>query len=240
MRRVFILYLLSILSASAIHGNTRCQSSSSLISTEFVQDDSLQRLQLLYRGVIWTNKYRRFTGDQFFRSTLFLPGTVSVNGHTFKNVRLKYDIYSDEIITPLNMEEIIQLNKEMVDSFTLTENNKVYRFINFQNDSASLLKGYCNLLYSGKTVLYVKHVKSISTAVTIQSDGEFNESSRIFVKSGEVIYPVKSTKDLISIMNDHRDEIMKYISDNKIKVTRNDPGSFIPVIRFYDNINQKN
>lgn len=239
MRRVFFIYLLIILATPAIYG-TPCCNPPSLFVPLSVQEDSLQRLQMLYRGVIWTNKYRRFAGDQFFLSPLFLPATVSVNGHTYKNIRVKYDIYSDEIITPINREEIIQLNKEMVDSFTISYNNKVYRFINFQNDSASLLYGYCNLLYTGKSVLYVKHLKNISTAVTIQSDGEFNEFSKIYVKSGETVYAVKSAKDLIRIMNDRRDEIRNYISEKKIKVTKNDPESFIPVLRYYDTINHKN
>ena len=100
-------------------------------SNILVQDTTNER-QILYNGTIWTNRYHRIKGDQFLFSGLFLPATVSKNGKTFKNVSIKYDIYSDEIITPVNSEDILQLNKEMVDSFTLSFENKTYKFTNIQ------------------------------------------------------------------------------------------------------------
>jgi hypothetical protein len=195
------------------------------------------KLQFLYRGVIWTNKYRRYDGDQFFLTSKFIPGTVSVNGHTYKNLRLKYDIYTDEILTPLNMEEILQLNKEMIDSFTLSYENRIYRFINIQDDSTSVLSGYCNLLYKGRSALYVRYVKKTTTSVTAQSDGEFNQSFRIMVLSGNVIYPVKNINDLSGLFGSHKGEMKDYISEKKLKVSKNDPGSFIPVLEYFDLIN---
>jgi hypothetical protein len=236
MRRIILFFLLIIQSAVAVNGSTRYPSDQFCHTTPF-QEDSLQKLQLLYRGVIWTNKYRRYSGDQFFLNPMFLPGSVSINGHTYKNLRLKYDIYSDEILTPLNMEEIIQLNKEMIDSFSLTFEKRIYRFINIPIDSASGLSGYCNLLYKGKSALYVKYVKEASTSVTAETDGEFNQSLRIFVESGEVIWPVKNSKDLSGIFKEDMEEVKNYISEKRLKVSKNDPDSFIPVIKYYDSIN---
>jgi hypothetical protein len=235
MRLVILLYLISVSSTLEIFG-TPVYQSNILYTSISNQEDSLQKLQLLYRGVIWTNKYRRFNGDQFFLTPMFIPGTVSINGRTYKNLRIKYDIYSDELIIPLNMEEIIQLNKEMIDSFSLSFENKTYRFINSRNDSISGLNGYCCLLYSGKSALYVKYKKSISTAVTITSDGEFNQTTRIYFGEGDLIYPVKSTGDLLKILGGQKEEIRNYISKNKLKVSKNDPGSFIPVIKYYDSL----
>jgi hypothetical protein len=235
MRLVILLYLISVSSTLEIFG-TPVYQSNILYTSISNQEDSLQKLQLLYRGVIWTNKYRRFNGDQFFLTPMFIPGTVSINGRTYKNLRIKYDIYSDELIIPLNMEEIIQLNKEMIDSFSLSFENKTYRFINSRNDSISGLNGYCCLLYSGKSALYVKYKKSISTAVTITSDGEFNQITRIYFGEGDLIYPVKSTGDLLKILGGQKEEIRNYISKNKLKVSKNDPGSFIPVIKYYDSL----
>jgi hypothetical protein len=235
MRRIILLYLISVCFTLEICG-TPARQTHPLFRSISLQEDSLQKLQLLYRGVIWTNKFRRFNGDQFFLTPLFIPGKVAINGHTYKNLRLKYDIYSDELITPLNMEEIIQLNKEMIDSFSVSFENKTYRFINFRNDSISGLSGYCNLLYKGKSALYVKYKKNISTAVTITSDGEFNQTSRIYFETGEVIYQIKNTGDLLKILSGHKEEIRDFISKNRIKVSKNEPDSFIPVIRYYDSI----
>jgi hypothetical protein len=237
MRRIILLWLISVCFTLEIHC-IPVYNSSVFYQSSPIQEDSLQKLQLLYRGVIWTNKYRRFSGDQFFLTPVFMPGSVSVNGRTFKNLRIKYDIYSDELIIPLNMEEIIQLNKEMIDSFSLNYENKTYRFINFRDDSLSRLSGYCNLLYNGKSSLYVKYRKNISTAVTITSDGEFNQVSRIFFAEGDVNYPIKSIGDLLKIISGHKEEIKDFISRNKLKVSKNDPNSFIPVIEYYESLSK--
>jgi len=236
MQRVILLFLTSILINIAVSG-TQGYLSQSVSPANIAEEDSLLKLQFLYRGVIWTNKYRRYDGDQFFLTSRFIQGTVSVNGHTYKNLRLKYDIYTDEIITPLNMEEILQLNKEMIDSFSLSYENRTYRFINIVGDSAGVLNGYCNLLYKGRSALYVKYVKKTTTAVTAQSDGEFNQSFRILVLSGDVIYPVKNTGDLSGLFGSHRNEMKDYISEKKLKVSKNDPSGFIPVIEYFDLIN---
>lgn len=240
MRKAFLLFLFL---SGITFGNEAFGSASYYSFTGLTrysnQEDSLQKLQLLYRGVIWTNKYHRFVGDQFFLTPLFVPGIVSINGHAYKNLRIKYDIYSDELVTPVNSEEIIQMNKEMIDSFSLTFENKTYRFVNFQNDTVSGLDGYCNLLCSGNTSLYVKYIKTISTAVTIQVDGEFNQIYKIFLVTNGVISQIKNKKEMLEILYDKKDQLNEFIKKNRIRISRFDPESFLPVIKYYNTIKNK-
>jgi hypothetical protein len=200
--------------------------------------DSIKERQVLYNGTIWTNRYHRINGDQFLFSGLFIPATVSKNGKTFKNVRIKYDIYADEIITPVNSEDILQLNKEMIDSFTLSFENKIYKFTNIQADTLKGFKGYVNVLYIGKSALYLKYKKTITPAVTFQSDGAFNQTDQIYFKKGNSIYPLKNIDDLFKILTTQKDQIKNFIKKNKLKVSKKIPESFIPVIRYYDSISQ--
>jgi len=148
-----ILLLLSLLTGSEIYaikpGIKAC-----------TDQDTLKDVQTLYNGVIWTNLYYRIKEDQFLFSKDLLPGSVSMNGKTFKNLLVRYDIYNDEIMIPTNRGLILQLNKEMVDSFSLNFNGIKYNFVNLRNDSTRL-NGYANLLYKGKTALFVKYRKEI-------------------------------------------------------------------------------
>jgi hypothetical protein len=235
MKKTFLLFLIGAGLFAIMHGASSSGSEKLFIDSIYRQD-TLQKLQILYRGVTWTNKYRRFTGDQFFGTQLFVPGTVSIDGHTFKNLRLKFDIYSDEVIIPLNREEIIQLNREMIDSFSLTVDNKTYTFLNFQNDTVSGLSGYCNLLCSGKASLYVKYIKTISTAVTEQSDGEFNQIYKVFLVRNGIISLIKSKNDMINVLGDKKPQLNEFIKKNRIRISRFDPGSFLPVIMYYNSI----
>jgi hypothetical protein len=200
------------------------------------QNDTLKKKQTLYNGILWSNKYHRIKGDQFLFSNLFLSGTVSIKGQTFKNLRIRYDIHSDEISTPLNREEIIQLNKEMVDSFTISFENKVYSFSNFREDTLKWLKGYVNVLYKGKSVLYVKYKKEIWALTGDQNDGEFYQTFQIYLLKNNITYPITRTNDFFNHLNYDKVQISNFIRNNKLKISKKIPESFVPVISYFDNI----
>jgi hypothetical protein len=238
MNRIFfwIIILFTIIERSGLYGiDPRGQ----IINySNIPEQDTIEKKQVLYNGIIWTNMYHRIEGDQFLFSWLFIPGTISINGTTFKNVRIKYDIYSDEIITPLNSEVILQLNKELVDSFNISFEDKVYRFTNIRNDTLMDFGGYVNLLYKGRSSFYVKYKKSISPSITSKSDGNFYQNHIMYIVKDNHIQPIDGIKTLFKVLNANKEQIRKFIKKNKLKISKKIPESFVPVIRFYDSISQ--
>lgn len=203
--------------------------------------DSIQNRQDFYNGIKWTNKYRKFDVSQFLFSDLFLQGAVTMNSKTYNNVRLKYDIVNDEIITPVNLEDIVQLNKEMVDSFSLLYDGKEYSFVNIKNDTLNNFSGYIQHLYRGNSSLFVKYKKSFSTSADMNSDGTFNESHTIYFMSDGLLYPIEGLRTLYKVLMSARiDEVKDFIRENRLKVSKKNPASFIEVIRYYDAISQNN
>ena len=100
-----------------------------------IKPDTLRENQALYIGKMWWNKYTNVKGDQFLFSRDFLPGSLTINGDIYRNILINYDIYNDEILIPKNNSSIVQLNKEMVDSFSVNNAGITYRFVNAQMDS---------------------------------------------------------------------------------------------------------
>ena len=214
--------------------------SETLFST-LTEQDTLIENQTLYSGKVWKNMYRRVDGDQFLFTNYFLPGTVSIDGKTFKNLLIRYDIYSDEIMIPVNREDIVQLNKEMIDSFSITFENKVHRFIKIQEDTLNGLKGYkdyFNVLYKKESALYIKYRKEISPDITDKSDGEFIVAHKVYLVKDKIVHPIITKNDLFNALNTDKVQIKNYLKRNKLKVSKKNPASFIPVIRFCDSISQ--
>jgi hypothetical protein len=238
MNRIFfwIIILFSISERSGLYGID--PGGQINIYSNIPEQDTIEKMQVLYNGIIWTNSYHRIEGDQFLFSWLFIPGTISINGTTFKNVRIKYDIYSDEIITPLNSEVILQLNKELVDSFTLSFEDKVYRFTNIRNDTLKDFGGYVNLLYKGRSSFYVKYKKSITPSISSKSDGNFYQNHMMYLVKENQIHPIDGTNALFRVLNANKEQIRNFIKKNKLKISKKIPESFVPVIRFYDSIRQ--
>jgi len=205
------------------------------------KQDTLKDLQNFLTGKVWNNMYRKFHGDAYLFANYFLPGTVSMNGKTYNKVTLRYDIYSDELQVPVNRDEILQLNKEMVDSFTISYGDEVYKFVNItDNKSDSLIKsaGYFNSFYEGGVSLLIKYKKEILPGIENNSDFEFSQTLQVYLMRDDLINPVSTKKELCSLLKLDKSEVNRFLKSQKLRVRKNDPGTFIPVIRFYDTMSR--
>jgi hypothetical protein len=241
IRLVLVLIFILIISAGTnLYGATSYGSET--ILSILTEQDTLKENQSLYTGKVWKNMFRRMNGDQFLFSSYFLPGTVSTYGKTFKNLLIRYDIYSDEIMIPVNREDIVRLNKEMVDSFSIYFENKNYRFTKVREDTLNNLKGfkgYFCVLYKQKSALYIKYKKVISSRITDKSDGKFLQTDKIYFVNDHIVHPITSTNDLYKSLNADKGQLKNWLKNNKLKVSKKRPESLVPVIRFYNSISQK-
>jgi len=226
------IFLLVFVSISGICGVTNDSSAKPL------QTGPIKDYQVLFSGKEWHNLYTAIKGDQFLFSKDFMPGTVSINGKTYIDISLNYDIFNDEILIPANKGIILQLNKEIVDSFTLGFDNKIYKFFNTDRDSLENIKGFVKVLYEGKSRLYVKYKKEIQPLAVEDKYDLFFRTYRVYFVKGGSVNQISSKNELLKVLNDQKVQIKDFMKKNKTKVSKKDPESFIPVIRYYDSLSQ--
>jgi hypothetical protein len=229
----FLLPLFSVYGLSGV-----CSNISENAGLNIVEQDTLQDIQTLFNGRIWRNRYYKVREDQFLFYREFLPGSVTVEGKTFKNLSIRYDIYNDEIMTITNHATILQLNKEMVDSFNIIYLNKSYYFTKIQEDSLKWFKGYMNVLYKGKTALYVKYRKEIELLAVEKRYDLFYQTHRIYFVKDDLVHLVSSKREFLRLFDEYKDQVRSYIKKNRLKVTKKEPESFVPVAEFYDSLSQ--
>jgi hypothetical protein len=161
---------------------------------------------------------------------------VTFNGRKFDDLDLKYDIHNDELILSIESYPVIIMNKEMVDSFSLVQGNRIYSIINAGTDTSSVLRGYVNVLYDGPSSLYVKYIKRIQPLAV---DGKFDlfyQEHLIYLRKATEIVPVEGKRKLMKLLEDKKKEIRDYMKSSRIKVTQKDPYTYIPVLEYYDSI----
>lgn len=198
-------------------------------------NDSID-IQLLYNGRAWRNLYYKIKGDQFLFSTEFLTGSVTVEGKTFNNLPLKYDIFNDELLAITDHGIILQLNKEMIDLFTMNYQDQIFNFKKLDADSLNSLSGYVNVLYDGGTSLYIKYKKEILLLAVENKYDMFNQINRIFVEKNGKIFKVNSKGELLKLLGDQKHQVRSFIRSNKIRISRKNPDSFKQVIEYYDKL----
>jgi hypothetical protein len=159
-----------------------------------------------------------------------------MKGRTFSDVLIMYDIFKDEILTPYKSVGILQLNKEMADSFSMFFLNKIYHFERIKENSTEELNGYCNIIYKGETKLLIRYIKKIEKLADGGRYDKFYQVNRIYLERDGKIHLISSKGDLLKVFNDYRKQIRNFIKKNGITVSRNDAESFIPVLQFTDSL----
>jgi hypothetical protein len=208
----------------------------SVHSTVIQQD--LTDKQLLLNGRIWQNLYSKAFNDQYFLTKAFLKGSVTLNGRKFENLDLKYDITNDELILSIQSYPIISMNKEMVDSFSLTFENRNYHIINAGTDTSSVLRGYVNVLYDGPTSLYVKYIKKIQPMAVDGRYDLFVQDHLLYLRKGSEILPVAGKRRLLYLLEDKKKEIRNYLKSTRSKLSGKDPDTFVPLLKYYDSLKE--
>jgi hypothetical protein len=198
--------------------------------------DSLTDYQTLYNGRPWHNNHPGVAGDPFLFTREYLEGSVSIGGKTFTGLKLKVDLFSDDLLTPFGTEGMLRLNREMVDSFEFVYANKRYRFVRLPDDSTAILTGYAEVLYSGKTALYRKFTKKIDRPGVENSGDRYYQFSQTYLLHNSIVIPVKSRRDLFKIFAEDKVRLRDYLRQNHLRVIRKNPESFVPLLQVADRI----
>lgn len=228
------IYLFILFTRNSLYGIGANDSGSAWIN--IIEQDTLKGNQILYNGREWRNLYYGVEENQFLFSEQPLPGSVTINGKSFKNINIRYDIYNDEIMTLTNRGSILQLNKEMVDSFNIIFGNKTYRFTNIREDSLKGFKGYVNVLYERKSALYIKYRKEIELLAVEGKYDKFFQSRKIYFMKDGIVHQINSKSDFFKVLNKDKAQIRNFIKKNKLKVSKREPESFVPIIEYSDSI----
>jgi hypothetical protein len=200
------------------------------------ETDTITVNQGLYNGKIWRDLYASVKEDQFLFTNEFLPGRVTMNGKTYNTPKLRYDILNDEIMTVTDKGHILQLNKEMVENFTLTYRFRIYNFTKTLPDSLSKVSGYFNVLYKGRSSLYMRFYKEISKRGPGKNYEDFVQAEKVYIIKDGIFHQVRNKRDLKRIVSDKKDEIKAYLKENRIMISGKSPDTYVPVLEYYDTL----
>jgi len=197
--------------------------------------DSLER-QILYNGRVWKNQFGITDGDQFFLSSDLSTGSLSVDSYDFDSIRIKYDLVNDELLLLRNDGTILLLNKEMINSFRLSYEDNIFKFVNFASSSSGNLAGYCHLLYDGKIKVYAKYVKELIPTTITNGLPRFSQINKVYILKDGKIHRADNRRELLNLFAEGEEQSMlkKYMRSNKIIISRNVPDSFRRVIEYYE------
>jgi hypothetical protein len=159
-------------------------------------------------------------GDPYFNSMDWSTGTLFINGKTYPNIFMKYDIIIDELVikvkTELSVERLIAINKSQVDSFLIGSALFVNSRNLFPNENKNT---YYEKIYQGRLSLYRQFQKTFIEMYNSSSpNGKFStQKSYSYIFSNQKLTGVNNTKSFFACFEKaEHDKIRKFLKSKNI------------------------
>ena len=190
----------------------------------------------LFNGSEYVNYDHRITGDPFFESVFFKSGSLVYDGIPYTDIKMSYDILNDDVVITNYNGLPLLLTKEKISSFDFAG----HYFIKVVTDStASAMKtGFYDVLHNGTTKLLAKRKKEITEKISTQySESFFTQHDRYYIVKDSVSYAVRDRRSALNVMKNRKNELSKFIHQNKIKFHKNFEAALLKTVAYYDSLN---
>ncbi len=199
----------------------------------------------LINGEFYQNLKIVVKGHPNFLTNNWSDGPLFVKGVTYKDVRIKYNLELDKVIL------LAQFSSGNVMQLALNNNSVDSLFVNnhFFINSALIpfdLKGFYEPIYKGNIKAYIKHKKdflqktSTGTAGKILNTGSYRKpTSTLYIHINNDFIKVSNKKALISLFEENKKELSKFIQKNKINLRNANNSQLINLLKYCDEISSK-
>ena len=178
----------------------------------------------LVSGLVYAQPHRKADGHPFFNDLDWMTGSVTINDIMFDGIKLKYDIYLDNLVLIDESEDgtmkRISLNKNRVTAFNLGQRP----FIKLDPSSGINIPGteYFEILYNGKIRLLNRWTKHFENDATQDFPyGRFTDAelARYLLKQGS-LFRITRKATLYKVFSGKKSDIKKYLKANRIFIIK--------------------
>ncbi len=191
--------------------------------------------QLLYSGVEWQPAMQTAAGDEFFLTPEPLYGTVLIDGVLFRDVRMKYDIFNDNLIVLWKNGSPIITDSRKVDEFTMVYNGLPRKFVNLR-ETYSGIRGFAEILYHGASPVIAKHIKVVSRSAAAANYAEFREEAKYYLVLNGSCFQVKNRSSFLDLLGEYELPVKKYIRQKNLYLSPASPEGFVLAAVYYDSL----
>lgn len=179
-------------------------------------------------------------GDPYFSSKNFEIGNLTVNGITYQNVPLLYNIYSDEIITfhPEHRQRVL-IKTDKINAFSFLEKSKS-NFVKIAEnpDYSHHGNGFYEVIASGKVDLLDKHYKTRKEKRELSKyTSEFLEKNDFWLRKGGEMRLVRKKGEVFDFLDLEKKEVRKMAKQQNLIFKSDKRAYLLMVVSHYNDQN---
>lgn len=188
----------------------------------------------LYNGSEY-HEYKSVNGEDPYFINEWIEGEIYFDGNLYQKVPLLYDLSLDKIITEHHVShQNILLVTDKVTYFVIQE----HRFVLLRDKQ--IRPGFYELPYDGKTKVYIRNQKNFQETKlgsSLMYKKEFEKKTWFYIYKNGTFYQVKNKKAVLKVLRDHKNELVQFIDQNKIKFNSNFGKNIARLAKYFDDIN---
>lgn len=201
---------------------------------------SLKENAPFYTGSEEVGYGQNMMGHPFFESDSLQKGSIYYDGTLYENIPILYDLVSDEVILKdYRNNYFIRLSSVKIRYFTLL----THTFIRPEPDSNAATfqdNGFYDRIYDGKTKIFVKRRKQINYTVTSEKTiYRYDQYNLYLIKKEDAYFKVTGKKSLLSLLQDKKTEIKKYVAKAKLNFKKDMENAIRKTVIYYDEIKER-
>ncbi|NOQ91307.1 MAG: hypothetical protein GQ552_01165 [Flavobacteriaceae bacterium] len=200
----------------------------------------------LFNGLRYKEEYRTLDGShKFYLSPNYINGNIVYDGQAYYDIKMKYDLFEDEIIVNLTANSgssILQLLIDKIDAFSINENNFTKLHDNPIINSSEIITGIYQIIYqSPNLVCYKKNKKNAKKNLTKKNIYySFKSEDSYYFYLNNDFFLVSSKRDFTKIFPDYKKEINSFYTNNKFLLNSNPDAFMTKLSSKLSDLNTKN
>jgi hypothetical protein len=195
---------------------------------------------LLY-GIVYKPTNYNSIGHPFYLNDKIYSANLYFDGNTYKNVSLKYDLYTQKIVLYQDYNSsqyrFIELNINLIDSFELIdESSKVHYFFKNSNytDKITEIK-FLELIYKNEITYIVGRNKSFIELAQELKNKFYLKEYHYLIFNGQLEI-INSKADILNLFLNRKKELKKFIRKNKIKMRSLETPDLLKIVIYYESL----
>lgn len=234
MKSIFFLLFIYL-----ICSHTSAQSLPAALATSYKNIIPLH--QEIISGGYYGEPPREIEGHPYFEFKSFENGKITINGISYEDVPLTYNIYTDDVLTfqPIHNQKIL-IRHDKINDFDLMS-SQIYRFVRIDANPGYLYhrNGIYQVIQNGSAQLLAKHYKLTKPKREIgRYVGEYYDNKDLFIYNSGKIFLIKKKKHAFEALGLDKKELKSTLADQGIRY-HDSPEKFIIFLVQTYNANQQ-
>jgi hypothetical protein len=196
---------------------------------------SIKQQSRIFNGPTYYTYGANVGGSAIFLDTTLIRGKLVYEHEVYDGVPLMYDLYIDRLVST-NGRVAFSFVSEKVNDFYI--GSRHFRYMDMSAYNTPVVNGFFEVAYDGRYKVLIKRSKKLKFSTNAEMPYYFKSTDEYFLLKDNQLFKIDSENAVISLFNDKKNELKRYLATEKIKFNRDPSKALVALITYYESLSK--